>query len=70
MRSSAMASHAPSVTVTAESRRLQLLDALADRLKVLDPIMGALSGIQITVRFYANSRRVIVIEPELRDEST
>lgn len=54
----------------AEKRRVVLVAAIAEELKKLDPILNDLSGVQITVKFYDNGRRVIVTHPELRDEST
>ena len=53
--------------VEAAARRTALVDIISERLAVLDPIFGELSGVQVTVRLREDGTvRVVVVEPELR----
>ena len=58
--------------VAREAHRQQILDAVRERLRALEPIMGEVTSVRITIRLRkgAGTPYSIVVEPECRFEST
>ena len=51
------------------TRRRRIVEEVAARLADLDPVLGDVSGVRITVRLWVDgSPRVVVVEPEIRHE--